>query len=126
AAFGRVEQGLLLDLGLCHRLGSGRGGGRGLVVRHVDLPESTNLSSVQDERFCLPRFHPRSRRLAPRSRGRANGRIPDRFAGRSRVVPGSSSAAGLPALSRLSLGDGDGRVPIVAFRLWWATLDSNQ
>src|SRR5262249_3283890 len=27
---------------------------------------------------------------------------------------------------RLSGGDVDGRVPIVAFRLWWATLDSNQ
>jgi hypothetical protein len=38
----------------------------------------------------------------------------------------SSIAAGLPASSRLSLGDGDGLVPIVAFRMWWATLDSNQ
>ena len=58
---------------------------------------------MQDERSVLPRFHPRS---SPERRAmlssRAIGRIPDRFAGRSRVVPGSSSATGLPASTRLS------------------------
>ena len=47
----------------------------------------------QDERSCLPRFHPPSRRRgpaddagAPARSCRANGRIPGRFTGRSRVV----------------------------------------
>ena len=62
-----------------------------------------------------PAFAP-SVDAAPRSRGRANGRIPDRFTGRSRVVPRSSSAAGLSAMSRLSVATAIGRVPIVAFR----------
>jgi hypothetical protein len=41
-------------------------------------------------------------------------------------VPGSSIAAGLAAVARLSGGAADGSVPIVAFVMWWATLDSNQ
>jgi hypothetical protein len=76
---------------------------------------------MQDERFDPPAVPPAfaapARLPASRSQVRANGRIPDRFAGRSRVVPGSSSAAGLPAWSRLSVGDADGSVPIVAFEV---------
>src|SRR4029077_18902377 len=53
-----------------------------------------------------------------RSRGRANGRIPDRFAGRSRVVPARRPPPGSQP-PRLSGGVGDGRVPIVALRIEW-------
>jgi hypothetical protein len=52
APLGRLEERLLVD-----RL-------RVRLVGHRRLQESNNLSSVQDERSILPRFHPRSRRLA--------------------------------------------------------------
>ena len=51
---------------------------------------------MQDERLCLPRFHPRSP-VVGRAHGRANGRQPGRFAGRSRVVVGQAHDVGLPA-----------------------------
>ena len=121
AALGRLEEGLLLD-----RLD--RPARRPSRV----LQESQNLSSMQDERFDPPAVPPAFAARAgsgasSRTRGRANGRIPDRFAGRSRVVPGSSIAAGLAAWARLSGGAGDGPVPIVAFkcggRHWTRTSD---
>ncbi len=80
----------------------------------------------QDERFT-PAVPPAFAGRACALWGRANGRLPGRFTGRSRVVP-PGSIAGFPASSRLSVDRATRRrVPIDAvFVLWWATLDSNQ
>jgi hypothetical protein len=51
----------------------------------------------------------------PRARSRANGRIPDRFAGRSRVVPLLRADAGFQPMPGSLLTLQGGRVPLIAF-----------
>jgi hypothetical protein len=92
--------------------------------------ESQNLSSRQDERFDLPRFHPPSRRDAVAAGGalsvpryRADpGPVRRSLAGGTRLA---ADPTRLAADDRVSLaGKRGGRVPVVA--IWWAILDSNQ
>ena len=83
------------------------------------LRESRNPSSSGWTRGLLPRSH----RPSPppegdvRSCRRANGRRPDRFTDRSRVVPVLGSTAGLPALAPGSLwsSGSDGACPARRF-----------
>ncbi len=112
AALGRLEDLLDLDRFVAHRV----------CLRRITEP----LVQRQDERFT-PAVPPAFTGIARALWGRANGRLPGRFTGRSRVVS-RGSIAGLPASSRLSVDRCSARcVPIDAvFVMWWATLDSNQ
>ena len=127
AAIGRLERDLVLVRG--HRRGR-------LVLSHsLRSRETQNLSSRQDERFDLPRFHPPSRRRVAVSCARAA------LTGGSRA--GSPAARGWcrhrSGLSGLA-ADGPGSLATSRWgvsrstrsvlrpggRRWWAILDSNQ
>src|SRR5215203_2244666 len=121
-ALGGLEQPLLLVLDRRRAAGP-------VVLSHRTCSRETrNLSSRQDERFDLPRFHPPSRRCPWRRRA-----LSAALTGGSRA--GSPAARGwCRALedpvatrsrwSRLSGGFENGRGPVDA--VWWAILDSNQ
>ncbi len=119
AALGRLEAGLVvrqLVVGRDHRRGA-------LVVRHRRAPENHRTSRPDRTRGSTSRgstrLHGRvARRGAAVRSCRANGRIPGRFAGRSRVVPTSVVSVG--ACSRWPRLSGDvpmGRVPLDALCL---------
>ena len=89
--------------------------------------ESRNPSSIDRTRGFLSRSHPPSPPTGGALVGRAIGRLPGRFAGRSRVVPARRRPSGSqPGPDSLEIRSAR-CVPLDAlFVLWWATLDSNQ
>ena len=102
AALGRLEH--LVVLGARRRF---------LSIISASLRITKPLVLRQDERSGLPRFHPPSRPPssgAPARSWRANGRIPGRFAGRSRVVPSRRPTVGLPAVAAALWGPDRGGV----------------
>ena len=66
------------------------------------LRESRNPSSIDRTRGSALAVPPAFATVRWRTRGRAIGRLPGRFAGRSRVVPMRRRLVGLPAWARLS------------------------